>query len=162
MKLFIVPALAALLAGCVVYLDRTESLKDNPDQAPSSQTQSQTLHIVLPPPPSGDGGESPPPPPTVIEKVVTEEVVVTELCERFVWPNATDSPPQADFVQEVLANRAQYTPEQINDALLDYVFTLRTFMEAGYSQMREEYTDYLKRCGYEPDTTLPKHLYTAP
>lgn len=90
---------------------------------------------------------------------ITETVIVSESCERFQWTKQPIAPPQATFVKDMLANREEYTPGEINDILLDYVFSLRRFLSDGYQSLRQEYVSYLTRCGYEPDGSLPERLY---
>lgn len=147
-------ALALGLGGCVVYVQVPKS-----DQTHTTQ---QSVQIVMPTPePATPSPETvaEEPEPTVVTKVVTK--VVGEPCERFQWPEIAAAPPQAEFVTDVLTKRDAFSPEQINDILLDYIYALRTYMNVGYSGLRDGYLAYLDRCGYEEDIQLPESIYPS-
>lgn len=155
MRFLLIVLLSFVLLGCVVYINVPPANKAVVTRA-AEHNQSVQVSVVGTPT-SGEKKS-----PHIVEKVATEEVVVTELCDKFRWPDDLPPPPQAEFVSEVLEDRDQYTAEQINEVLLDYVFTLRGYMDKGYRKMRNEYLSYLQRCGYGLDDQLPDHLYPTP
>jgi hypothetical protein len=82
-----------------------------------------------------------------------------EACERFVWTDSGATPPQAGFVADVLTKRDEYTPQKINNLLLEYIFSLRQYVTTSHQDLRTEYLEYLKRCEYPNDKEIPKTPY---
>lgn len=152
----IVLLLILWLSGCVVVV-RAPSVPPHAPPDGASQTTTVSVYPLI----AQKASESPrkaivtdpaptPPPP------VTQ--VTTEACGRFQWPNKTLMPPKAEFIEDLLKNRDR-SPTEINLLLLDYIESLRSYIETGYSNLVQDYYDYLDRCGYVDDSPPPPTLF---
>lgn len=151
MKGLILAVACVSVSGCVFNIYPTLPPMD-------LQTASQNTEVTvsMTPPPHSE---------PIITKTVTPPVVETrivtvpESCERFTWTKPSSVPPQAGFVADVLSKRDDYTPQEINNLLLEYIFSLRQYVTVSYQDLRVEYLAYLKRCEYPNDKEIPENPY---
>lgn len=159
---------SVFLAGCVVVVQPSSTPRKDPPHDDHTHEVAITLPeefmrpIPQPPTPQPIIVTLPPPSrpqiPVQKENLVERVVTVEEPCERFVWPTDATTPPPAGFLNDVLTNK-DIDEETLNYMLLDYVDSLREYIETSYVVFREEYKQYVDRCGYEFVEDLPPSIY---